>query len=43
VALDASQRKIIAERYAEGESMDALALDYDVGHATIWRALHGGA
>jgi DNA invertase Pin-like site-specific DNA recombinase len=43
VALDASQRKIIAERYAKGESMDALALDYDVGHATIWRALHSGA
>jgi DNA invertase Pin-like site-specific DNA recombinase len=39
-SLDASQRKIIAQRYAAGESMDVLALDYDVGHATIWRALH---
>src|SRR6516162_3779191 len=39
-SLDAGQRKIIAQRYAAGESMDALALDYDCGHATIWRALH---
>jgi DNA invertase Pin-like site-specific DNA recombinase len=40
VSLDAGQRKIIAERSAKGESMDAIARDYGVGHATIWRALH---
>jgi len=39
--LDHSQRKKIAERYASGETMAALALDYGCGEATIWRALHG--
>jgi DNA invertase Pin-like site-specific DNA recombinase len=39
--LDTSQRKIIAERYANGETMAELARDYDCGDATIWRALHG--
>jgi DNA invertase Pin-like site-specific DNA recombinase len=39
-ALDAGQRKKIAERYASGETIAALALDYDCGDATIWRALH---
>jgi DNA invertase Pin-like site-specific DNA recombinase len=39
--LDAGQRKKIAERYANGETMAALALEYDCGEATIWRALHG--
>jgi DNA invertase Pin-like site-specific DNA recombinase len=38
-ALDASQRRKIAERYAAGETMAALAIDYECGEATIWRAL----
>jgi DNA invertase Pin-like site-specific DNA recombinase len=37
--LDYSQRKKIAERYASGETITALALEYDCGVATIWRAL----
>jgi DNA invertase Pin-like site-specific DNA recombinase len=41
VTLDASKRRKIAERYAKGETMRALALDYDVGEATIWRAING--
>jgi DNA invertase Pin-like site-specific DNA recombinase len=40
-ALDHSQRKKIAERYANGETMAALALEYECGEATIWRALRG--
>jgi DNA invertase Pin-like site-specific DNA recombinase len=40
-ALDASQRKRIAERYASGETMAELAREYDCGDATIWRALRG--
>jgi DNA invertase Pin-like site-specific DNA recombinase len=40
-ALDASQRKIIAERHGKGETIAALARDYDCGDATIWRVLHG--
>jgi DNA invertase Pin-like site-specific DNA recombinase len=38
-ALDAGQRRKIAERHANGEAMMALARDYDVGVATIWRVL----
>jgi DNA invertase Pin-like site-specific DNA recombinase len=38
--LDAGQRRKIAERYANGETMAELARDYDCGEATIWRALH---
>jgi DNA invertase Pin-like site-specific DNA recombinase len=38
-ALDASQRRKIAERYANGETMADLARDYGCGEATIWRAL----
>lgn len=38
--LDPSQRKKIAERYANGETMAKLALEYECGEATIWRALH---
>jgi hypothetical protein len=30
-----------AERYAAGETMAALAREYDCGEATIWRALQG--
>ena len=37
--LDAGQRRKIAERYAAGETMADLALEYEVGEATIWRAL----
>jgi DNA invertase Pin-like site-specific DNA recombinase len=40
-ALDAGQRKRIAERYAAGETMAELASEYDCGEATIWRALRG--
>jgi DNA invertase Pin-like site-specific DNA recombinase len=38
--LDHSQRKKIAERYANGETMATLAHEYGCGEATIWRALH---
>lgn len=38
-ALDASQRRKIAERYASGETMAELAAEYECGEATIWRAL----
>jgi DNA invertase Pin-like site-specific DNA recombinase len=37
--LDAGQRRVIAERYAKGETMAALAQAYECGEATIWRAL----
>ena len=40
-ALDASQRRKIAERYAAGDTMAELARDYECGDATIWRALQG--
>ncbi|WP_315742319.1 MULTISPECIES: recombinase family protein [unclassified Bradyrhizobium] len=40
-ALDAGLRRRIAERYASGETMAALAQEYEVGEATIWRALQG--
>jgi DNA invertase Pin-like site-specific DNA recombinase len=39
VALDASQRRKLAERYASGETMAELAREYGVGEATIWRSL----
>jgi DNA invertase Pin-like site-specific DNA recombinase len=39
-ALDASERRMIGERYGKGETMEALARDYEVGIGTIWRALH---
>jgi DNA invertase Pin-like site-specific DNA recombinase len=42
-ALDAGQRRKIAERYADGETMAALAAAYEVGEATIWRALQPAA
>jgi DNA invertase Pin-like site-specific DNA recombinase len=38
-ALDSSQRRRIAERYGAGETMAELAREYEVGEATIWRAL----
>jgi DNA invertase Pin-like site-specific DNA recombinase len=38
-ALDAGQKRKIAERYANGETMAELAREYECGEATIWRAL----
>jgi transposase len=35
------QRRMIAERYAKGETMAALASEFGVGEATVWRALRG--
>jgi DNA invertase Pin-like site-specific DNA recombinase len=40
--LDSGQRRKIAERYAAGETMAALAREYKVGEATVWRALRAG-
>jgi DNA invertase Pin-like site-specific DNA recombinase len=37
--LDAGKRRVIAERYAKGETMAELAREYECGEATIWRAL----
>src|SRR2546423_14575404 len=37
--LNAKQRRIIAERYAAGETAAALAREFEVGEATVWRAL----
>ena len=39
--LDVGERRKIAERHAAGESMAALAREYECGAATIWRVLHG--
>jgi hypothetical protein len=41
VKLNAKQRRMIAERYASGETMAALASEFSVGEATVWRALRG--
>ena len=41
--LNAKQRKIIAKRYAVGETAAALAREFEVGEATIWRALNPAA
>jgi DNA invertase Pin-like site-specific DNA recombinase len=38
-ALDAGQRRKIADCYANGETMAELAREYEVGEATIFRAL----
>jgi DNA invertase Pin-like site-specific DNA recombinase len=38
-ALDAGQRRRVAERYAAGETMAELAREYECGEATIRRAL----
>jgi DNA invertase Pin-like site-specific DNA recombinase len=38
--LGLGEREKIAERYAKGETMKALAREYSVGEATVWRALH---
>jgi hypothetical protein len=37
--LDAGEKRKIAERYANGETMEQLADEYECGTATIWRAL----
>ena len=41
VKLNPRQRRMIAERYAQGETMAALASEFGVGEATVWRALRG--
>ena len=38
-AIDNGQRRKIAERYAAGATMAELAAEYEVGEATIFRAL----
>jgi DNA invertase Pin-like site-specific DNA recombinase len=38
-ALDAGQKRKIAERCNKGETMAELAADYGVSEPTIWRAL----
>jgi DNA invertase Pin-like site-specific DNA recombinase len=37
--LDAGQKRVIADRHASGETAQEIADDYEVGIATIWRAL----
>jgi DNA invertase Pin-like site-specific DNA recombinase len=37
--LDAGEKRKIAERYANGETMEQLAEEYECGVATIWRTL----
>ena len=37
--LNAKQKHLIAERYANDETMRELADEFGVGEATIWRAL----
>jgi DNA invertase Pin-like site-specific DNA recombinase len=39
--LDTGQCRVVAERYAAGETMKKLSIEYGVGEATIWRALQG--
>jgi len=39
--LNAKQRRIIAERYAQGETMAALARVFGVSEPTVWRTLRG--
>jgi hypothetical protein len=34
---------MIAERYAKGETLAALASEFGVGEATVWRALKAAA
>jgi DNA invertase Pin-like site-specific DNA recombinase len=38
--LNPKQRRMIAERYAAGETAAALAREFEVGAATVWRALN---
>ena len=39
-ANDDGERRMIAARYAKGETMPDLAAEYEVGLSTIWRALN---
>ena len=41
-ALDDSEKRAMAERYAKGETMEQLAVEYEVGIGTIWRSLQPG-
>src|ERR1700746_3293220 len=41
--LNAKQRAIIADRYAKGETMAALAQEFDVSEPTVWRAVKAAA
>jgi len=43
VKLNPKQRRLIAERYAGGETMAALADEFGVSEPTVWRALRGMA
>jgi DNA invertase Pin-like site-specific DNA recombinase len=38
-ALDAGQKRVIADRYAAGKTIVELAAEYECGVGTIWRAL----
>ena len=38
---DPTTSRAATERYAAGETMAKLALEYECGEATIWRALQG--
>jgi DNA invertase Pin-like site-specific DNA recombinase len=40
--LNPRQRRMIAERYAKGETMAALASEFGVGEAAVWRVLRAG-
>ena len=39
--LNAKQRRLIAEKYAAGQTMAALGREFGVSEPTIWRALRG--
>jgi DNA invertase Pin-like site-specific DNA recombinase len=39
-ALDAGQKRVIAERYAAGKTIVELAAEYECGAGPIWRALN---
>jgi DNA invertase Pin-like site-specific DNA recombinase len=40
--LNPKQRRLISRRYAAGETAAALAREFEIGEATIWRALNAG-
>ena len=39
-ALDAGQKRVIADRYAAGKTIVELAAEYECGVGTVWRALN---
>jgi len=41
-ALNAQQKLLIAELHGRGQSMADIAERFEVGVATVWRAVHGG-